>query len=238
MFELALTGKVKKLPPVPNDAGPGPQVLGKYFQSPTNEDLVHGYFGRLATNTGLPTGEELRFLLSITAGTLFNDDTEWFKFYLDGKILYMPVKPITYGVNFNQLAAVGATTGKDITYRGYTFRVRLPKALGAHGTPGQQAGVDASNTQGSEWNRTMYHVTANVFASQQGPNWETLTDDQLGIVSGNNGYQSMCSDAWFNGSFYHQTREGPYFYLGAASASYAPATLGWRPVLELVLPDA
>jgi len=230
MLEMTNQGQRKKGPILPDTKGPGPERLIGYWQYPAAPEIAHGYFGRVQAGEGLPTATELRDLVGLTTGTAFNEDTAWLKFFLDGKVLYIPAKPLTHSVSRNALTP----TAKQITYGEFVFNVRLIRAINIAANPHSYVGVDAQSTHGSEWNRTMYHVSPNNFSSRQGDVWDSLTAEELGTTAGIPGSNNLCLELWYNGSYYCQTRRDEFYYCGVELTAAAPATYGWRPLLELV----
>ncbi|OHW61370.1 hypothetical protein EUAN_22200 [Andreesenia angusta] len=215
-------------------AGPGPKTLISGNQSA-------GYYG-IVSSSELFTGSELATAVGLSVGTLFNDTTPWHKMAIDGKVVYIPQKPIRYGLSWANINAVGCVNGSmNITKNGTTFKVRLLK--GAASNPVDiQNNSDGSKTKGSEFNKLVLPLSIKAtnkawnwpaYVESTLPSWGTnLSDSDLGFSSGV-GSNTICQEACTSPS-------GSYVYRGADNmpelAGYIQSgtSYGWRPVLEIV----
>lgn len=208
--------------------GPGPQEL-------KTGDWSRGYFGTV-TSVDFFTNQELINWLGV--GSLYNITHFWYKFVLDGKILFFPDRYVGSGLSWNTLYAQGVLYGVDgpgpspsahglpqvnqkrvITKGEHSFVVRIPRC---------QSTPDWSWVQrydyASEWFLTM---AAAVGAGNPAPALD-LADNSAASFNG------ACTFAEFVGA--------NAAYMGASMVVNSPATTGartaglqWRPVLELVL---
>ena len=137
------------------------------------------YYGEVPASEFF-TGDELSTLLGVTEGELQNSDTDWFKFSLHGKVLFIPKMTIRHSVSWDYLYSKGLVYGTDdigiaptgtptnqlkiVTKNGFNYKVRLLRGTSIephNGTYGTYLAI----IQGSEWNELMYRV------SSANPNW-------------------------------------------------------------------
>ena len=199
-----------------------------------------GYFGTV-TASKLFTGTELANAVGITQGIVQHDDTPWLKFYLDGKILFTPMKPIRNSISWNTLLSSNCVYGNKMVDKGeLKFKVRLLKGIV----------TDVYNStlaqfHYSEWNRLILpiHIQSkdkswkhSAYVEQDLVSWLVdFTDEDLctSTTSGNGNY-TICQELNENGQ--ENITRG---YDGASSGRTNTKTatwnlLGWRPVLEVI----
>lgn len=192
------------------------------------DDLFHGE----VPSSNFITPQDLASATALTTGGLANDGTTWLSFTLDGAELMIPKLPIRTGVTWNDLNAAGLVTGKIVSIRGANWLVRLIRGGTVNPVP-NQTGNDPSGSSGSEWNRTMYHIT-NVrdFLTSEGlvtGDKEQYSNAELGVGVGFRnlcqetitGYPALCLHRGSTHiSHFGGTNKGNGFH--------------WRPVLELI----
>ena len=205
------------------------------------------YYGEVSASDFF-TGDELSTLLGVTQGTLQNSDTDWFKFGLHGKILFIPKmairhsiswdylysKGLVYGTDDNGLAPTGTPTNqlRIVSKNGFNYKVRLIRGSSIDPHNGTY-GVNLVITQGSEWNELMYRVS-NANPNGTSENFAMYTDVQLNINSGNGRY-TLCQEQYEVGGIYRVIRGlSPVGHLYYSSSSNAGYYRGWRPILELI----
>lgn len=212
---------------------------GKYLFAGTMEE---GYFG-IVTSSEIITGDALASAVGISVGTSQFSTIEWLKFAYKGKIQFVPMKPIRYGISWDSINVAGCVTGKQILIKGLPYKVRLFE--GALTNPSKDSSLDRG-AKYSEWNRLMLPIHQQAinknwsypdYVESDLPNWnigfsdsDLLTNKQYG-----NGAYSWCQETT-------ESANTSRVYRGNASASFINSTsyslsgsdLGWRPVLELV----
>lgn len=227
--------------------GPGPDVI-------LAGDNDSGYFGRLSS-TEIITGDSLADALGITSGIAQNSDTDWMKFYLDGKVLFIPVLPIRYGVSWYSLYLLGAVYGDGLNImphigtsveqdavvkaKGYNFRVRLMKGSLLDPYQGRLGTTNTEDvyTVGSEWDKLMHSVTSASTPNLGHEKWDSLSLADLGLSTGSGRY-TLCQETISANSARRLARG----YYGIFNSHYtvfneASNNLGYRPVLELLVND-
>ncbi|MFW6377153.1 MAG: hypothetical protein ACOCZ5_00770, partial [bacterium] len=186
----------------PISTGPGPSGCDSLIY---DTDTDTGYFGLF---NDFITGQDLITHLNITEGTLINSDTAWMKFISEGKILFVPQKPILSHVSWKAIYEAGAVFGTDdngpynagtdvlqdaqIQIGDYSFRIRL--LTGATTNPAStewDCSVEGGGGMDSEWNNLIYRVHESIIecsgatnyhgGPQIGDNWAEYTDSDLGI---------------------------------------------------------
>lgn len=220
------------------DRGPGPQnVIGS--------NGTEGYFGELASSE-LITGDALASLVGLTGGTSQNSTTNWLKFFIDGKIVFVSKKNIRNSVSWDMLNAANVINGsRIITIGQYQYRIGLLKGLNPDTSVPYTQGYDVPSGLNSEWNRLMYPVSSDEGIqedrqkhSQTIPNWANFpqddSEDGLNISVGNGRYSWVQETNPTNTSY--RVIRGSYSvaYLGSGTSSVTSAICGWRARLELV----
>ena len=205
-----------------------------------------GYFGTVSANE-LFTGTELASAVGITQGIVQHDNIEWLKFYIDGKIIFRPMKPIRYSISWDTLNKAGCVFGeKIISKNGITFKVRLMK--GSLTDPSYATKDNTNTLRYSEWNRLILPIHQKSLSQNWSnlsnvesdiPNWNIgLTDEDLLIgTTYGNGYQKWCqetdSDNVNNRLFRGDTEVS---FAGSISYNFVGNQRGWCPVLEVIPP--
>lgn len=212
-------------------SGPGPSEL-------IGGDEDAGFFGEVPADEFI-TGDQLASALMLNEGVSQNSTTPWLKFFIDDKILFIPKKTLRHSISWDHINAVNAVYGdRSLDLLGYRFKIRLLQGI----NPGESAttanGSDLPITHQSEWNRLMYPICEDIVSypktSQIGPNWVSYTQAELNITSGDGRY-TWCQETPSNSPSSRAFR-GHYAvsYLLWNGSSTTSASLGWRPVLELV----
>jgi len=241
---------------LPAYTGPGPQILIGQYTDPNDPTRQHGFFGEV-TPSEFITGDALASAIGLTAGTSQNSTTPWLKFYIDGKIVYVPKKTLRHSCAWYDIYKVGAVYGDDTTglspagvpvvqdasviIGSDTFKVMLIKGANSN-TVTDEYGYDVAASHGSEWNRLFYNICIADYsggqkASQEGGQWAEYTDDDLGAhYRTNNGRYSWCIEQHAYGATYRVLR-GSFgvSHLSRYTVTTAGTYTGWRPRLELVL---
>lgn len=198
---------------------------------------------------GVKTDADLidSLMLASAVGLTAGDDQEhedaWLHFNVDGKELYVSMKPMRRGVSWNELNELGLVFGeKTIVLDGQTYKVRLLK--GINGTPRSMGGsYDPKWAEGSEWNRLMYpihwgeHIDPNNDPAKVG---ESVKGDFLGFTDTDLGIHHRVikgSRSWCQEQYKGLAIQRGMFGV-SYSTKYDPRrgfdTFGWRPVLEKV----
>jgi hypothetical protein len=205
------------------------------------------YLG-LVTAANFITGDALASAIGLTAGASVNSASDWMKFSLDGKTLYLPKLHLRHTVSWDSLYQRGAVYGtadtgkyptdtpvlqnRTVTIAGKVYKVRLLKCAGSDPFTPAASGYDVAPGYNSEWNRLMYRVCATVPASQVGPNWVSFTDAELETDSIRYSWGQETNSTMVN----YRVIRGYYdvSYLLWGGSSDVLSLIGWRPCLELV----
>ena len=166
-----------------SEGSPGPGEESLIYDSATDT----GYYG-LATHEEVCDGIDLASDIGLNAGSNFNDETGWLKFYVgpaadcnkDGvsKILFIAKETLRYNLSWDDIYEAGAVYGTgdsgeannssdedttqdaEVDYGGYDYKVRL--MTGADDDPATHAynTTDCADNvgSGSEWNDLLYRV--------------------------------------------------------------------------------
>lgn len=155
MLEALLTSLNKKLIVLPENLGPGPQIL-------ITGNASAGFFGE-TPGASLISTPSLMALHKPTQGKVAFD-SPWFKFILDGKILYVSRYAAWANAPWTVLNAQGIIAGKQITIGDNTYLHRALKSDITDPTtinsgyiyyPGNNPKLDRS-----EWGRLMFPILA------------------------------------------------------------------------------
>lgn len=224
------------------DTGPGPTTL-------LGSNATAGFYGEI-TAANFITGDALAAAIGLTDGLSMNSTTNWLKFFIDNKILFIPKKPIRNAFLWDSIYKAGAVYGDGtfgkyptstnklqntkVTVAGYIFIVRLMTGFPADPSPINT--VDTATV--SEWNRLIYNVcdSPQPKANQIGVNWAHYLESDLNINTNVNlaGVYTWTQETMSNAAG-KGLRGSPYVssvVYGFTTTAYA--TCGWRPVLELV----
>ena len=130
-----------------------PSGLIGYYQDPNNPSRIAGFFGEVASKDFI-TATALHTAINAGpyGGVSTGEDEGWFKFYLDGKILYAPITPTWCNSN---ASGFGALMNRTITIRGKRYLVRYWGVLG----PGITVATSDRDFKGSEAGRLFPNVT-------------------------------------------------------------------------------
>lgn len=222
------------------DPGPGPQEL-------IAGDSDVGYFGTLTTSEFF-TAQDLSNSLNLTVGTTNAASFVWFKFIRDGKILFIPSKPLKYNVSWYELYLNGLVYGgrepnaslvstninqnRTVSDSSSQYLVRLIST--DNNPPVVSLIADSPDTHGSEWNSLLYNLSVTTPPSQVGGNWANLSNADLGL--GNNALGSLSLMIEPTTLVDQVSVRGGALVSNVASVNVSnKATVyGWRPVLELI----
>lgn len=180
---------------------------------PSKGDLQLGYFGRVQAADFID-GPALLSALSIGALGWWNvPSSEWLKFALGGKTLYVPRGCLARYVSYNQIQGQGLT-GRSVTVRGKQYTVRL--------------------LTDSEWTTLMPRVTAGGGNGGTGV-WDTYTFPEISQSSagGFNRVGTLTSTT-VDGKAVTRALATNVQQSSLAVKAMVSDFLGWRPVLELV----
>lgn len=239
---------------LPTYTGPGPQSLIGQYTDPSNPTRQHGFFGEVSSEEFI-SGDALASVIGLTAGISQNSTIPWLKFYIDGKIVYVPKKTLRHTVSWQDIYQAGAVYGDStnglhpagtvrlqdakVMIAANIFKVMLIK--GANSNPvADQYGYDVEASHGSEWNRLFYNIATATYSdkdSQEGDQWVEYTDDELGLsFFDNNGTFNWCIERHVAETDCRVIR-GVYGVstLRRVTVARANTYYGWRPKLELVL---
>ena len=193
-------------------------------------DLFAGYLGEVQS-TDFITGDTLASNIGLTAGTAQNSDVPWWKFALDGEILYIPKKSLRHSISWDDINNVNAvyddSSAPVVTIGSYDFRVTL--MTGAEADPTVE-----ENGIGSEWNRLIYRVHNDTPTDQIGNNWAFYNTANTNIGTGNGRY-AWCQETTASTATVRVSR-GYASLSDFDSGSYTNNNTynGWRPVLRLI----
>ncbi|MCK9234847.1 MAG: BspA family leucine-rich repeat surface protein [Gammaproteobacteria bacterium] len=224
--------------PLPEDTGPGPRYLVGESEGPGPTQMA-GFFGEVAPEDFI-NGASLASRIGLITGDLINLTEPWLKFYLDGKILFIPKKPIMSDISWDEINACDAVFGnKVLEINGGFYRVRLINGYNEDSGIPYKGGHDSEDTWGTEWNRLIYNVVETNPSypknSQYGPNWVTYTENELGTKTGAGRFTWCMEQTELDGEIRKACRGNiNTTRLTSQPASYKNANRGWRPVLEKI----
>lgn len=212
------------IPPV----GPGPI-------DPIAGNTALGYYG-LVDSADVITGSALAAAVGLSEGVLIHDTTPWMKFALNGKVLFIPQKPLRHSMSWNTLYQLGLVYGVDgggadpyndvpvnqnvtINIETWTLKVRLMTG----------SDTDPASGAGGEWNELMYRVSGDSLGE-----WEIFTTSQLYIWQSDAKYNYVQETGLnFSTNAHVRGSMGVESY-GEWAKSSTSWHSGWRPVLEVV----
>lgn len=225
-----------------------------YYDHP-DEDKFVGYYGIYGYTDVINTASLISLCGLSGIATQRVAYPNWFKFFIDGKIIYTSHVPIASDVTWDTLNDLGLVYGsKIISISGKKYKVRLFKTLPGDADSYKLPRTPALDnnkpfyTEGSEYNRTILNCCKN--SPQPGerapgsPPWDIYTGEMLsGTAPGN----FVLSYTWMQEEFFHYDgRKGriqrpslnvtanishAWFFDRGEVAAYSCT---WRPVLELV----
>lgn len=185
-----------------------------------DEERDTGYFGVVDSNTFI-SGEDLSKLVGFEKGELFKGDTQWAVFYYHGKIAITSLKPIRYGVswdNISELRLVDTINNKPFNIKDNQYSIAL-------------------HTGDRETNNTWDELISRLHIdSKIQPNWDTLNDIDLNVNWDvcEYGTATWCQETSSHVSSYRANR-GNYrlAYSGRYTSSHVSTYMAWRPLLML-----
>lgn len=234
------------------------------FPGPVNiigGDMMAGFYGEVPAGEFF-TGAELTSNLKVVEGTAQNSNTSWLKFAIDGRILYKSKKPIRHSISWDYLKDKGLVDGSTtIVKNGITYRVRLMR----DGYLDSLSDNPKETIFNSEWNRLMLpiHEAAETnlwendeYVGSTTDNWGIgYTDLDLNLTGTTNGVTHWTQNSYIMevpGEFdeeglqgdptyetrYRSTARGYYGtpYWETIDSAANNNSMGWSPVLEVVLP--
>lgn len=214
---------------------PGNNTLLHSYSSGTNK--LAGYYGRVAAADFISMADLLALLPKLKNSVNYNLATNWLKFYLDGKVLYVAQKPILANVSWdavnNTLTNYQPSVGKRINIKGFDFNVRS-----LSGTNDDYS----TSTDKSEYDRLLYSVVKPAIVGQQvtnGVKWDTFSLDELGYGTGDLSGTWTRSNFLLYGNLYYAIRGADNDMVpwgGAPTSLTGYGLVGFRPVLELAKP--
>lgn len=218
---LMLSGPKKHV----GDSGPGSDVLLK-------GDETHGYFGRVPVSA-LANGIELAAGVGLTTGTVLSDGTnsDWIKFSIDSKILFVQLRGFRHTISWPQLNAVGIVYGdKTYTTKGWVFKVRLIKGDIVDPISRVAAGsaindLTPSINERTEWGKTMSKILDGTF--------DSISVSETGLDKMTGG-ATWCQETQSGSPTYHLVRGATGLPNWYGTRNDALNFRLWRPVLELV----
>ncbi len=218
-------------------------------------DATHGFYGQISSANFID-GETLAAAVGLSYGTAINTTTNWLKFSINNKVLYIPQKPIRADVSWIRMYIAGAVYGTGdvgpgyvrsdiiqdarVTIAGQDYIVRLIKGLGdTRDTVPEQLPVDPTHSyyRNSEYEKTLLKVSGYLSQYQTGENWLSLTNEELGLIDNYTNCQEYVQGTEQPAKVVkrgYSTSEDAVDWIGQSSAHYDPSS-GWRPVLELVV---
>ena len=181
--------------------GPGPSEL-------IAGDEEAGYFGTVSSSN-LIDGNSLASELGITQGTSINSTTDWLKFALDGKTVFVTKKSIRHSISWETLYLAGAVYGDglkagesgaehhntegnsgtltatrqdaQVTIDGNTYTVRLLKGVDEDPTNTWDDADSGAIGPGNEWNKIMLPIHTNAPDSWNNPEYVDNPTEDWGI---------------------------------------------------------
>lgn len=205
-----------------------------------------GYFGTVSANE-LFTGTELASAVGITQGIVQHDNIEWLKFYIDGKIIFRPMKAIRHSLSWDTINLAGCVDGSTILAKsGVNFKVRLIK--GSTENPANISS-DVNTMKYSEWNRLLLPINELAekktwrqpyFVEDDVSNWNiNFTNTDLNIPVGNaappSGGAVWCQELISEAAALVRGSIGESYAAGQAKTN-RQIMHGWCPILEAVSP--
>lgn len=205
-----------------------PSGLIGYYQDPNDPSRIAGFYGEVESKDFI-TAVALHTAVGAGAyGNATGNDVGWFKFYLDGKILYAPIAP-----TWHNASAAGFDTmmNKTITIREKRYLVRhwgvLPAGRTSTDTP-----VDF---KGSEAGRLFPNITDPIELIYptvlEGGTW---AKNSVYRMNGGN-YDWRMSDAasrYMVGSTPYQLMWQPKCYVTGNTIGDRSSLNAWYPCLE------
>lgn len=181
---------------------------------------------------------------AVAGATAVITNLYWYKYARNGKVLFVPEKPIGYNTSLNALDTKKLINGETtILVQGYTFKVRLMRgwnevgnAVALPSKTGTYPMDMQTVTQTCEFNDLAYPMFAATPIGQRMPNWLSAS-----ALSGS-GSQVLVAEKTSEGDtglmrhFGGITTTGRIAIaaLNIAALTLSNTSIGWWPVLELV----
>ena len=232
MLEMMLMGATigKPLP-----ITPGPTTL-------QTGNMQQGFYGEV-TSDQLISGSALAAAVGLTAGTLINDTTNWLKVAYKGNTQFIPKKCIRSSVSWTQMNAAGIVTpaqNKRVVIAEQTFLVRLMRGGNMNPYTGSTATTrDPVETWDSEFNSLIYNLMGVITAGRKDPMLASYGGADMGLAPLGPGSTYICQELYSGGTHCLQrtNASGVIDTAARATIGLADQYRGWRPVLELVIPE-
>lgn len=177
----------------------------------------------------LITAASLASLIGLSSGTRI--DADWVKFKKGNRIRYVSKGPMRYGMSWQQIHAVTAVFGKQVTIGDKKYICRLLSG----------ADTDPTNTNvaaaGGEFNELFYSICTMRDPSYTGPVLANILASNLGFTSAN-GFALFCKesrDITPTAKLRRNTVKGNIRTGSFADNTYLNNQSGWWPVLEEVI---
>lgn len=224
---------------------PGPDTF-------TGGNTTAGFYGEVLSSDFID-GETLASSVGLVVGTPANTTTNWIKYSLDGKTLFIPMHDIRYDISWDDLYQCGLvygdnTTGKyptgtltlqnkQVTIKGNQYIVRLLRGLRSDPI-NATAAYSSPHIVNSEWNRIFFRICFEANTSE-GSKFAYYTHTDLGFT---NPYWQYHWTQEKNTYSYPEGRvlRGYHSFFTSDKSSVFPIASTthycWRPVLELIPP--
>jgi hypothetical protein len=216
------------------NSGPGPQKL-------LRGDWQRGYFGRVPIADFL-NAADAKTLCGLTVGSALSDTamTHWYKFIIDGKILFTPNCAAANGVFWRNIYDAGLMYGTDdagsapatsltasatnqrkiVTAKGFNFLVYSPKASLTVPTNTYLA---ANDVGGSDWFETVGRILLSPTRADAKPRWDDQTAHAVAAPGALSQHLYSTTLVYGLSSDSAAAQNG-----GVSNANY-----GWYPIFEL-----
>lgn len=228
------------------NSGPGPKKL-------LVGDEQLGYFGTvsedLLNNPADIIVEALARSSSKTTYTGFNN-TLWNKFFFQGKVVYLPIKPIAYGFSYHDIAKAGMLLGTDMnavwsayaSYPSYSVKQNFRIIANDNGAP---RSLKVRAIQNTPWGSVSVNATSEAFLLLNTHYGTALNEVskfgsfQKAIVPPSEPLLQICAVVDANGghlngsSWTYILRSTPTGLVTYINATVESITNYFRPVLEL-----
>lgn len=217
------------------DDAPGMSQFVGYYEDPMDSTRLAGYYGLIPSSDFLTAAELDTLVGADGVGQSTGMDDGWFKFYLDGKVLYTPKRPTRHNANAAQFDTL---MGKTITVKGKQYLVRHWNIT----VPPTQSVVPYTTASDyytrSDYRRLMLNLLASNAGNhtgQEGSAWAnyTLADLSVTGLSATRMLSSANKTLMLNGRDY-QLFASIDGLLGGVGKGVVSNLFVWRPVLELV----
>lgn len=221
---------------------PGPKTL-------IAGDMDAGFFGEVSPEE-LIDGISLASLAAYSKALPINNDSHWFKFILDGEILFQSKYPLRAQSSTAQgPRTVYPIPNRKVIIDGVEYNLTVLNRLNPAFTCNKDVKPSDQMYQGSEWERIMLPMFAQSadqswsntkHLSGDVPNWGMYTPEDLRMDVGDKGnhiiFREICDrGAW--GERLSPTAKGPWPEVGewvTVTSRERWGTYGWYPVLRVM----